>query len=223
MGYSLRRGLTFCLAGSRTVFLDLENDRYFCLPLAAEPAFQRMLQSGGPLDLDDHEVLSPLVARGILVERDGSVPFPDQQLKHQLPRVSLDHRKQKLSVFDSLQALVHLQSVRWKLKRRGAPAMLRLAREKKAPLGPSPQTVPEGLAVISASFDRMSLLLTAHEQCLPRSLALSGCLSAKRYAHEVIIGVKMRPFDAHCWVQVGETVINDTPERTSIFTPILVL
>lgn len=223
MRYRLRDGVSFCVAGNRTVFLDIENDKYFCLPLPAEPSMQRFLQLDGRLEASDVHSLSPLLARGILVEETGAGQLRDHQPKCRDARRSLDHGQQTPSWTGSVRALVRLRATRWKLKRRGAPAMLRLAGEAKAALGSSPDAIEDGLAAISASFDRMGLLLTAHEQCLPRSLALSAHLSAERYAHELVIGVKMRPFDAHCWVQVGETVINDTLERTSIFAPILVL
>jgi hypothetical protein len=36
-----------------------------------------------------------------------------------------------------------------------------------------------------------------------------------------VIGVKLNPFAAHCWLQVGDVVLNDLPERVAAFTPIL--
>jgi hypothetical protein len=101
--------------------------------------------------------------------------------------------------------------------------MLQRAGRAKKRLGGSPDRVSDDAISIATAFDRVGVLITAHEQCLPRSLALSACLSADRFAHELVVGVKMRPFDAHCWVQIGQTVINDTVDRTQMFTPILVI
>ncbi len=40
---------------------------------------------------------------------------------------------------------------------------------------------------------------------------------------DLIFGVSMRPFRSHCWVQVGDIVINDRLDNIRNFTPILVL
>ena len=36
MGFTLRPGVTFCITGNRPIFLDVTNDRYFCLAVEAE-------------------------------------------------------------------------------------------------------------------------------------------------------------------------------------------
>jgi hypothetical protein len=36
-----------------------------------------------------------------------------------------------------------------------------------------------------------------------------------------VFGVQARPFAAHCWVQKGEVVFNDTVEHVSGYTPIM--
>jgi hypothetical protein len=33
--------------------------------------------------------------------------------------------------------------------------------------------------------------------------------------------VQTKPFAAHCWVQQGDVVFNDTPEHVRRYTPIL--
>jgi hypothetical protein len=37
-----------------------------------------------------------------------------------------------------------------------------------------------------------------------------------------VMGVSGRPFAAHCWVQVGDRVVNDTLDHVILFTPILI-
>jgi Transglutaminase-like superfamily len=36
-----------------------------------------------------------------------------------------------------------------------------------------------------------------------------------------VFGVNADPFEAHCWVQAGSVVLNDTLGRVSSFTPIM--
>jgi hypothetical protein len=38
-----------------------------------------------------------------------------------------------------------------------------------------------------------------------------------------VFGVQTLPFGAHCWVQLGDTVINDTVEHVRGYTPIMMV
>jgi hypothetical protein len=38
-----------------------------------------------------------------------------------------------------------------------------------------------------------------------------------------VVGVRLKPMSAHCWLQSGELVINDTPEYTRVFNPLIVV
>ena len=40
---------------------------------------------------------------------------------------------------------------------------------------------------------------------------------------ELVLGVKLRPFEAHCWVQYGDLLVSDHLGTVEPFTPILVL
>lgn len=72
-------------------------------------------------------------------------------------------------------------------------------------------------------FEHARLLRTAADRCLPRSLALAFCLAARNVRTHVVIGVKLAPFGAHCWVQGGDEVLNDSVEEVLRFKPILVI
>jgi hypothetical protein len=58
--------------------------------------------------------------------------------------------------------------------------------------------------------------------CLFDSLGLLHFLAQFRHFPRWIFGVKLEPFAAHCWVQSGDTVLNDTVEVVRQYTPILV-
>lgn len=82
---------------------------------------------------------------------------------------------------------------------------------------------PEGLAAIVAGSERARLIRSAPDRCVPRSLALVlRCASHGLRAHAVI-GVRTRPFAAHCWAQHGPIVLSDPLETVAPFTPILVI
>lgn len=57
--------------------------------------------------------------------------------------------------------------------------------------------------------------------CLFDSLALIEFLAHFNLYPDWVFGVTADPFEAHCWVQSGGVVLNDTIERVSAFTPIM--
>jgi len=51
--------------------------------------------------------------------------------------------------------------------------------------------------------------------CLINFLAVYGCFPA------LIFGVNAEPFQAHCWLQERDVVLNDAVERVGAYTPIM--
>lgn len=73
------------------------------------------------------------------------------------------------------------------------------------------------------AFEQARLLRSTADRCLPRSIALALCLTAKQCRVHVVLGVKLAPFSAHCWVQDGGAVLNDSLEEVQRYSPILVV
>ena len=57
--------------------------------------------------------------------------------------------------------------------------------------------------------------------CLFDSLCLLEFLACYALFPKWVFGVNAEPFQAHCWVQEGTAVLNDTVERVSAYTPIM--
>jgi hypothetical protein len=72
-----------------------------------------------------------------------------------------------------------------------------------------------------AAFDALRLFYPRPYLCMFDSLALINFLARFRVYPDWVFGVMADPFEAHCWVQAGSTVLNDTVERVSAFTPIM--
>jgi len=73
------------------------------------------------------------------------------------------------------------------------------------------------------AFEQSRLLRTAANRCLSRSIAIALVLAGHGVRSTVVIGVRRSPFGAHCWVQAGSAVLNDTLDEVQRFTPLLVL
>lgn len=215
-GYRLRTGLSFCRIDDRTLFLDLQADRYFGLGGPLDRAFQALLDTGAA----DH-------ALAILVERGLIIPCPEDGLPSPCPAASpgpilppqLERpaRPSLLAIAMALVARAH-----WTLRVRYCPMAAnidRLARRKDAPAskrGPAPATI----ARLAEAHRRAGLILSARNQCLPTSMALMAALTARGARATLVLGVKLDPFQAHCWVELAGTVLNDAPDHVRPFTPI---
>ncbi len=67
------------------------------------------------------------------------------------------------------------------------------------------------------------MLFSRRDACLFNSLALIEFLAPHGLHPQWVFGVQGRPFAAHCWVQDGDVLLNDTLEHVRRYTPIMVL
>jgi hypothetical protein len=79
-----------------------------------------------------------------------------------------------------------------------------------------------GLETLVQRFASCRSRFGRKDACLFNSLALLDFLALHGLYPKLVFGVSMRPFHAHCWVQHEDTVVGDTLERVSEFTPIMV-
>ena len=85
------------------------------------------------------------------------------------------------------------------------------------------QWVQAAYPLVEAFLHLRALYFTTKDECLFDSLVLVEFLARHGLYPTWVIGVSTNPFKAHSWVQVGDRVLNDLPERVSMFTPILVI
>ncbi len=65
------------------------------------------------------------------------------------------------------------------------------------------------------------MVLYRTSRCLFDSLVLTVYLTKGMVSCVLVIGVTSKPFLAHSWVQIGESVLNDTAEHVQTFEIIL--
>ncbi len=76
---------------------------------------------------------------------------------------------------------------------------------------------------MSAAFEVSDFVFGRNDRCLQRAIAMiRRCL---RVGHNpsLVIGVRINPFTAHCWVQQDLTVVGDSIDIARIYTPICAL
>jgi hypothetical protein len=217
MAYRLREGLHWCACGGRVVFLDLLNDRYSCLPARAGAAFLRLAR--GRESRRDFECLKSLVDLGVLIQHGGAaaaIPScPVEPASGDFSDPCGPARAQEI-------ALAVISQWRWqhRLRSKGLAAAVSAVQrgDSKPCLMPDPRA--EVRAMI-AGFSAASLLQPAADRCLVRALAMQARCSAYGIRPLLVFGVRMDPFRAHCWVQLGAEVLIGEFEQVRLFTPIL--
>lgn len=215
----LRPGLNFAFADGRTILLDVEQDRYFCLSEPLDRSLARALSQTAP-DAADQQNLDRLVKRKILVEGG---PVQREALTAPQPRTSvLDICESTASSpLLTLEASCRLAFAKW--LHRCLTLSDFLERVRRTEILQDTAYDAAGLKRIAFAFRRVSLLSRTRDFCLPFSICLAVYLRRRGFPARLVLGVAGRPFAAHCWVQVDDIVASDMLDHVACFTPILVI
>lgn len=91
--------------------------------------------------------------------------------------------------------------------------------------GPSPhlQDGPADLYELLEGFQRWAPYAPVTYKCLLRSFLLLRVLHRHGQDAAWVFGVTTWPFEAHCWLQVEDVVLDDEFDRVARYTPIMVL
>ena len=74
-----------------------------------------------------------------------------------------------------------------------------------------------------AGFHRWAYWTPAPAKCLIRSFMLLRLLRRHGLDARWVFAVRTWPFEAHCWLQAGATVLDDAGDRLVAYHPILVV
>ena len=216
---SFRNGVHYCVADGRTVFLDVDANRYFCLPPGADQLFQTWLTNRKKAL--PSEVLTPFSEQGIIVDSTAwEIKGPCRREK---PSQSAMSGRPVFPGFAATARIVLSQLLSlWQIRHgRLSDMIARLNVAPKISATEVPGAVD--LANCARNFQSCALLIQAKDRCLSRSSALVRYLRRRGHDVDLVIGVKMNPFSAHAWVQHGETILNDTLDNVLPYTAILVV
>jgi len=226
MGYRLSEGLSYCRIDGHAIFLDIQNDRYFRLSDGMEATFTAFIDGSGNSEAE----LAALTKNKVFttaprIERNdaGSSIVPPTRSASELS-----------GPFGSLSLLALLEVSTLVLATRRALKTQRLVdvmenfvryRQKQARKAPSQPTTLSTLLVCDAanSFNRARLYVPVATSCLLDSLSMAKFLARRQIDTSIVFGVTRDPFAAHCWVQAGDMVLNDTVGNVTAHTPIRIV
>lgn len=210
--------LTACLAADHVVLLDIRQDRYFLVPPALGSLVADWLCSTAPAA--PPAAFDALMRdSGILQKGETCAPAPDT--KSVTIPVTLESSSAPVRIGPIGRLGIAKAVVASRVALRHLPLATVLRRYHERPVA-SPAARPDASALAHrfASARHFSPLA---RQCLRDSLALGTWLKDQGVAPTVVFGVAAPAFSAHCWVQDGAAILNDSFDRVSRFTPILAL
>lgn len=218
-----------CIVDDEVVLLDLARSRYFALKGRASKVVMRAMGSGDSAwseqRNEERSLIEPLLRNQILTTapckgavRLPSLPSADAAAAGHEQVPDLDIRLRDVLRFLIAVSLAATW-LRWRSLDSIAAAVQALQRQGQGFTGEGTR-----LARAVAVFDRLRpLTFTSRDKCLFDSLALAIFLGRQGLAASWVIGVAIRPFKAHSWIQDQSEVLNDVAENVRRFTPILIV
>jgi len=232
--YLLARHVFVCVPGEQAILLDLHHDQYLALGGEISRHLGRALVDWplAPADGSDLEpgidaTIEELARRGLITldplrgKPAGvvNISLPAETL---LPPASLfvdsrdserAHRVWRLAwiVFSAMQARIWLR----------IRSIERIVTDLSRGQGHPPLDVTLARSLVTLFFDARPFLFSARDACLFDSLALLLFLRRWGVHPQWVFGVRTGPFAAHCWLQSGSTVLNDTVDNVRSYTPIM--
>jgi Transglutaminase-like superfamily len=225
MGYALPANMSFCLTGGRAVFLDLAHDRYFRLSAALDAVFQKLLSSGHASEQDTEA----LVRHGVVRPAGVGESLSQAMVKIASHSALETAPPSPAPGFWMTMQVVHAVARAWlSLKFRPIARVLEQLRRTRA-RGVAPTSTSQigvqskDVLAVAVRFNQARRLVPIDTVCLLDSVALLDFLARRGLFARLVMGVKLNPFAAHCWVQHQDVILNDAFDRATAYTPILVV
>lgn len=200
--------------GADLVFLDVARDAYVCLAGAAEAG--RLCDGGSQI-----EILQPALGEALgQAGLTGDVIFA-RQMAPPADR-ALERQERPVSGGDILSGLMMTWATA-PARRYGLPFSELVGWARRRPSGaPDPSAIPckRAIAVVS-SFQRRWPWAVGRGLCLHRAFVLLTQLRQAECDASWVFGVRTYPFEAHCWLQIGSTVLDDPLTGLAAYQPLM--
>ena len=205
----------------RAVVLDLARDRYFALnpDLSRELRGLLAMEGGAPDAALRDRACAVLVRQGILTtdarpSNRRAAPLLETALWPSLATVDAPHLGLQVS------ALLALNAASASLRLRpisGTVAWLsRRKRRSPADVRRRPEALLRAYRAARPGFP---------EKPICRLDALGLVLFLNRHGHpaDLVFGVRLEPFQAHCWAQLGAAAVNEPVDSLRQYVPIMIV
>lgn len=213
-------GLFAADVGGQIVFLNVARNRY--LAVAREILAPFLVQEDERGRFTPAEIERAATAlRQVGWPNAGAQSAPLPLTSHNQATRSLELSPLKPTRLADPRAAISLLRAAQRLKRQRLAEIVksRLAHRSKIGRSSNPTQVIER----SLAFAAWRPLASDKDRCLCDSLALSKYLGREGKDVDWVFGVSAPFFLAHCWLQMGDLVLNDSIEHTRQYAPIMIV
>ncbi|MFT3791070.1 MAG: lasso peptide biosynthesis B2 protein [Rudaea sp.] len=220
----MRDDLSFCRVDDRLIFLDLQTDRYLRLSDRLERAFVASLANDQP---DDNDI-ADLIRQRILTEDPLSGRPSVRPVLATRSAIELGAPADALNIPILLDAFVTVCSTQLQLAIRNLKTIidrLVIYRDSNSdPHAANSREMPlQRLLSTVGAFRKARSYVPIETCCLLDALSLVKFLARRKLSANIVFGVTLDPFSAHCWVQAADWVLSDTVGNVAAHTPIRVV
>lgn len=222
-----------CVTEGQVVILDLRRDKYLSLDGDASASLRAhvdilsspegLLQSDPGAGLG--EVLSRLAGTGILSTATPPRTTAGDRRPLLAPTSAIAPRppfREHVSTHHAARYIASVISAKMALRARTLHSVVLRERHKMiAPSFADRIFDPARAAPLCSIYSRLRVIATGPRQCLFDALALKLFLAKYALFPQWVFGVRVHPFAAHCWLQHGDTLVNDSLDFVRRFTPIM--
>jgi hypothetical protein len=225
--YFLPHHVHACFAANRTIFLDMKRGTYFGLDPEKTELLRHTLDDSSAVEQAAPPIAAELIGMGLLTtSRSASKTFlPPAASAPEAPLLPMIDDRPRISAARVLRFLVTCSTVSLRLKFRPLERSLAHLAHRKS--RSTARFIAED-AVLDRARDLTRTFLhlrpfayAARNRCLLDSLTLAEFLASYGIRATCVFGVRANPFEAHCWLQIGSHVVNETPEMAQRYAPIL--
>lgn len=214
---SLAPGVYAAAVGPDLVLLDTARDAYFCLPEAGDFVAARLacgeLAGLSPTWADE------LTGAGLA---QAAVSAPRRAMSFVPPgRDLLDAAPVRPTAAERLGFVGGLLGLLGTYRGRPFARVLLHAAGRRLRLTDAAVTGQGAAARRARVFLGLMPWSPIQGACLMQSALCLTYLAQAGLAADWVFGVRTWPFSAHCWVQAGDLVLNDSAERVAAYKPIL--
>lgn len=214
--YSLAPGIGFCRFDDCTIVLDTHRDRYWQMAPEVGALLDQQVRYGQSGITDGR--LEPLIGLGLLVRGAPATVPPMLPVPRRSLLEEVDSQPGGPSC-DVLEIGWLMVVTRARLRFRRLDRVLTDYRRARRQRGHE----TAALAELVRRFESARGLVPLAPRCLADTLAWLAFIGRRGYAAALVFGVRPDPFQAHCWAQSGDVVLNDALDHARRFSPILVV
>ncbi len=236
----LAKDVFFCVSEDHGIFLDLKGDAYSAVRLCGASRDARTKRDAATTiaaRLSGHR--RDLMAAGLLGFDGGgsaidaflAIPGPERHIFGPYAGRTFGQARGaefdvRASLEDALAVFVACRRASSWLRRRSLCELVHRLRDRRATaranlrMGGAGYDLAE-LRRETAKFRKLRPWYPRAYLCLFEAVALLEYLAARNHFPACIFAVQAEPFGAHCWVQAGATLLNESLEYAGRFTPIM--